>query len=146
MIKSRTIPRPENNEEVYMKRYYLFRSKYMSIFLHQFFSSDPDDIHDHPWDSFGIILTKGYNETIPLSTRLTIQKGVEVLEPTGRQTFRRRPGFFKFRRAKDMHRIQLLPGTEGKVWTLFIRFKRTRPWGFWKNGTWEEAENSGSRI
>ena len=34
----------------YLKRHFIFQSKYLTIFLHQFWASDPDDVHDHPWN------------------------------------------------------------------------------------------------
>jgi hypothetical protein len=51
------------NGEPYLERYYVFlkdRDRFpFNIFVHKFLKSDPDDVHDHPWPYFTIIL-KGW--------------------------------------------------------------------------------------
>jgi hypothetical protein len=42
--------------------------------------------------------------------------------------------------------VELEPGTEGKVWTIFVLFKRRRDWGFWVEGKWIEAGEYGRMI
>ena len=41
-------------KEPYLERYYLFLKDRQifpfNIFLHKFLKSDPDDLHDHPWN------------------------------------------------------------------------------------------------
>lgn len=59
------------SEEPYLERYYLFLKdrgeKFpFNIFLHKFLKSDPDDVHDHPWSYFTIILKGGYYEWTPV--------------------------------------------------------------------------------
>ena len=48
------------NNEPYLERYYLFlkdRKHFpFNVFLHKFLKSDPDDLHDHPWPYFTVIL------------------------------------------------------------------------------------------
>jgi hypothetical protein len=48
------------NGEPYLERYYVFlkdRNRFpFNIFVHKFLKSDPDDVHDHPWPYFTIIL------------------------------------------------------------------------------------------
>ena len=50
----------------YLERYYLFlkdRDTFpFNIFLHKFIKSDPDDLHDHPWNYRTLILLGGYWE------------------------------------------------------------------------------------
>jgi hypothetical protein len=146
----RTIYRPGSDTEIYLKRYYLWRGKKHSIFLHQFFSSDPEGFHDHPWNSFGIILRKGYMEVTPTEETpgALVARNMAFLgmEPSGTKVNNRKPGFFKFRFAEDNHYIKLKPGTEGKVWTLFMHSERIRPWGFWTEKGWIEAEESAKRL
>lgn len=120
--KARMIERKEHASGKwinYLKRHYLIRIKLIGAFLHQFWSSDEDGVHDHPWDNITIILRGGFYE-----------------ELADGQILWRPPGFFCFRKAEQFHRIILKPGTEGKVWTLFIRFRRRRQWGFLLNKEW----------
>ena len=55
----------ESNEP-YLERFYLFlkdRGNFpFNIFLHRFLKSDPDDLHDHPWNYRTLILWGGYWE------------------------------------------------------------------------------------
>jgi len=110
----------DGKAQLYMRRYYLVKSKYFELMLHQFFMSDAQDVHDHPWFSFGCILQNGY---------------VEYLGDN-EQSVRRIAGDCTCRGAKAFHRVQLISGTEGDVWTLFGTLKRTRNWGFLVNKEW----------
>ena len=49
---------------------------------------------------------------------------------------RRVAGDFTCRKAKAFHRVELIEGTAGDVWTLFGTFKRVRNWGFLVNKNW----------
>jgi len=106
----------------YLERYYLFRSKWFAIYIHRFWASDEDPLHDHPWDNISWVWKTGYWENLPDGQRLW-----------------RTEGFKAFRSAPEFHRVELQPGTEGKVWTIFIRFRRRRKWGFWHPEGWKEA-------
>ena len=86
--------------------------------LHNFHQGDRPDLHDHPWASGGVILAEGYREHTP--------KGVAE----------KRAGSCGFRGSKAFHWVELRPGTEGKVWSLFFTFKRVREWGFLVDGQW----------
>ena len=59
--------RTEN--EPYLERYYvLFKERVTfpyNVFLHKFLKSDPDEVHDHPWNYATLILKGGYWEWIP---------------------------------------------------------------------------------
>jgi len=108
------------NNEPYLERYYLFlkdRGSFpFNIFLHKFLKSDPDDLHDHPWGYFTLILRGGYWE----------------YTPTGKHW--RGPGHFRVCNSKSLHRIEVEPGVY--AWSLFIPFAKTREWGFIKNRKW----------
>lgn len=108
--------------EPYMERYYiLFKDRPswfpFNIFVHNLKRSDEDDLHDHPWPYFSLILKGGYWET------------------TKQGKFWRAPGHFRFRKANSFHRLEIEP-TVGEVWTLFCPGKRQKDWGFIKNGEW----------
>jgi hypothetical protein len=113
----------ENNEP-YLERYYLFlrdrKSFPFNVFLHKFLKGDPDDLHDHPWPYFTIILRGGYWEHTP--------KG----------RFWRAPGHFRLCGSSSLHRIELDPGVT--CWTLFFPGPQLREWGFVKNNQWIQHE------
>jgi hypothetical protein len=109
---------PNGEAILYMDRYYIFRSKYCELMLHNFHIGDRPDPHDHPWASGGVILAEGYREH-------TLNGVAE-----------KRAGSWGFRGAKAFHWVELRPETGGKVWTLFFTAKRVREWGFLVNGEW----------
>jgi hypothetical protein len=116
----------ENNDP-YLERWYLIpRNKWFNIYLHHFLRSDEDRaLHDHPWINASVLLEGDYWEHLP-------GHNIPVL---------RRPGAIYFRRAKQLHRVQLFKdfGRDAKgrfkswelpVWTLFITGPEIREWGF----------------
>ena len=49
--------------ELYLRRWYVFRSAPFAVFLHNFVRSDEDRaLHDHPWSFLVIPLWRGYVE------------------------------------------------------------------------------------
>lgn len=107
--------------EPYLERYYIFlkdRSNFpFNIFIHKFLKSDPDDLHDHPWDYYTFILRGGYWE----------------YTPEGK--FWRRPFSCRHGKAKSLHRIEL-DKEKPYCWTLFIPCTRKRQWGFVTDDGW----------
>lgn len=105
-----------------MTRYFLFRRKSFAVFLHHFHRSDLDELHDHPWTFITFLLSRGYWEHLP----------------TGR--FWRRRFSILYRPAEWQHFIELdkcwCHGKEIPTWTLVLRFKARREWGFIKDGKW----------
>lgn len=116
------------NNEPYLERYYVFlkdrKSFPFNIFIHKFLKSDPDDLHDHPWSYFTLILSGGYYEWIP-GVNCEIRKW-------------RGPGHFRVCGATSLHRIELKPGVT--CWTVFMPFKKVREWGFISSGVWVQWE------
>lgn len=100
----------------YLKRYIICRLPFLQIYIHKFLGPDEDaDLHDHPYDSFKLILKGGYEEQRP--------EGM-VWQLRGKH------GIMK---AEQLHRInRVLPDT----WTLFIGGKRRRVWGFQTKQGW----------
>lgn len=111
-------------QQPYLERYYLFLKDRkwfpFNVFLHKFLSSDPDELHDHPWPYFTLILRGGYWETTP--------KG----------RFWRGPGHARICSPRSLHRIELKPGVT--AWTLFIPGPKIREWGFIVEGKWMHNE------
>lgn len=120
----------------YLERHYLFlrdRQTFpFNVFLHKFITGDPDDIHDHPWGFFHIILSGGYWEYI------TINADSETLDQGIKKVWRQ-PGYFNIVGPEYKHKIVL--GNE-RPWTLFIPFKKINMWGFWVPMIWREGAGS----
>lgn len=128
---TRMIHRTEKGQKPrrYLKRYYIFRSAWFGVFIHQFWSSDPDHYHDHPWSNVTLVLRGGYYESGP--------DGI---------TKWRRVGFVRYRPAELFHRITVGPHAAGTPWSMFIHFKRKRDWGFLTHEGWFEAEQYGEKY
>jgi len=101
------------DKDPYLIRWYLFRTEPFAIFIHKFERSDEDRaLHDHPWCFIVIPIWNGYIEHN--------QKG----------TFRVYPFWsVVYRHCLYRHRVELIGDL--KAWSIFIRFKRQRLWGFW---------------
>ena len=112
------------DNEPYLERYYLFlkdRKHFpFNIFLHHFLKSDPDDVHDHPWNYCTLIVKGGYWEWLPQFNN----KGQKI----GEISVWRGAGHFRRCRAESYHRIELDPDVE--CWTLFMPGIQRRNWGF----------------
>ena len=122
------------NNEPYLERYYLFlkdRKHFpFNVFLHKFLKSDPDDLHDHPWPYFTVILKGGYWEWVP-EYDAAGNKIAEIAKW-------RAPGHFRLCNSKSLHRIELDPGIE--CWTLFMPGPQQRDWGFTTRKGWIQHE------
>jgi hypothetical protein len=98
-------------EDVYLRRWNIIRTKWFSIYLHNFLRSDDDRaLHDHRYDNISLLLIGQYIEVTP------------------RGEFFRRPFRPIFRRAESPHRVNLIDGKP--VWSLFFMGRRRREWGF----------------
>lgn len=124
--RKRIIMDRSNNEEYLVRYYLLFKERKDSypfnVFIHKFLKGDDDELHDHPWSYFTLILSGGYYET--------------VLENSREVTYWRGPGFFQKVDHTHIHTIKLKDTVT--CWTLFIPFKRTSKWGFWKKDSFNE--------
>ena len=118
------------NNEPYLERYYVFLKDRdwfpFNVFLHKFLKSDPDDVHDHPWNYSTLILKGGYWEWIPQFNSL----GKKI----GEIAVWRGAGSFRSAKANSYHRIELDPSVE--CWTLFMPGRKRREWGFLVNNWW----------
>lgn len=122
------------DNEPYLERYYLFlrdRDRFpFNVFLHKFLKSDTDDVHDHPWSFFTVILRGGYYEWTPQFNSQG-QKTGEIARWCG-------PGSFRWCKATSYHRIELDPDVT--CWTLFCPGPKQRDWGFLVKNTWVQWE------
>lgn len=114
-LKKRIIPNCYRGP--YLTRWYLLRTVPVAIWLHQFHASDEDRAkHDHPFSFLTIILWRGY------------------IEHTDSGASRKWPGQVLYRPAEWKHRVELVDNKT--CWTLVVRFKRHRDWGFWEPTGW----------
>lgn len=134
------------DHDPYLFRWYIVRKKSFAIFIHKFIRSDEDRaLHDHPWNFLVIPIWRGYvehREQPRVSGEVYSSKG-RVYPIIG----------IRFRSARFRHRVELLNcdyagddlGVEGDCpkcdgrgvmpsWSVFIRFKEFRKWGFWEQG------------
>jgi hypothetical protein len=122
------------SNEPLLTRYYLFlkdRKHFpFNVFLHKFHKGDPDDIHDHPWSYFTLILKGGYYEWIP-EFNPDGSKSCEIRKWRG-------PGHFRMSSPTSYHRIELKE--EITPWTLFMPGPHKREWGFLVNDEWIQNE------
>ena len=119
--------------ENYLERFYILSTPLIGVYLHRFWASDDDGVHDHPWHSISVLLAGGYFEEEP--ERQWVPNGPTI-------THFRRPLHppFKVRSKYAAHRITVPDGTEGQTWSMFIRFGvGRRKWGFYREGQWEPA-------
>lgn len=121
------------NNSTYMKRWRLVDNRFFGVRVHKIVRSDEDrELHDHPWTFLSFILSGGYIEHRPF--------GVS-------KEYRRFD--FVFRRAEDLHRLQLHKEyayadnrvVEKPAWTFVIRGPTRRRWGFMTQDGWIDAED-----
>jgi len=132
----------------YLTRWHLFRfGEQAALMLHRFHCSDEDRaLHDHPWPFITLILRGGYIEYAERTTLCRdcndrffgfLPKGLRPLPcycgGKGFFTYveqkRKWPGMLLYRPATWRHRVELIEGRS--CWTLVLRLKRFREWGFW---------------
>ena len=131
------------NDKPYLLRHYLLIQDRVNfpfnIFIHKFMKGDEDDIHDHPWGFFHIILSGGYWEYI------TVNDDGETLDQ-GMKKVWRPPGHWNIASTKYKHKIEL--GAE-KPWTIFIPFGKraaNEPWGFWEPPSSDSASSAWTKT
>ena len=108
---------PGPNGTIYMRRYYLWRSKTGGrwVRIHEILLSDEDrHFHDHPWDFTSFILSGGYTEHTPNGT--TVHRPFSLIR----------------RKAEDLHKLELT----GPAWTFVVTGDKRRDWGFQTENGW----------
>lgn len=109
----------------YLERFYLFKTRWLTVMIHKFWNDDPDECHDHPWDWASYVL-RGFIQ----------EHGVDgIIHDRG-------PGSFRFRRGEEFHRLTVLDSDRkffGTPVTLFFTGRRKREWGFLRGEKWQPA-------
>lgn len=109
--------------DVFFRRYDILKSRWGSVYLHEFFRSDKDRcLHDHPWHFLSVVLRGGYWEEM--------QDGKHW----------RRAGSVLRRPAATAHRIELDPARKD-VWSLVFVTRKVRAWGFLTVDGWRAWES-----
>lgn len=104
---------------LYLRRYFIYRSKNFRIFLHNIRLSDQDrDLHDHPWDFKTTLLSGAYNEKLPNGLDRVVGKGYTLDN-----------------KAEHTHALRLLCGP---MWTLVRAGPARRVWGFHTQEGWKD--------
>jgi hypothetical protein len=121
---------------LYMGRYCLFESRWLSARVHHIATADLDrHMHDHPWNFVSLVLRGGYLELRPATLEPCFELATRWwgLEWDGELQEQwiacpRTAGSVAFRRATDRHRVSLVsPST----WTLFVYGPALQWWGFY---------------
>ena len=104
---------PDGTEAAYLERYSIVRTPRLAIYLHHFVDRDQDEeLHNHPWRAFSFVLTGSYIER-------RLVAGLQLAE--------RKVSWFNSIKPELFHMItEAEPGT----WTLMIRFRSSKEWGF----------------
>lgn len=107
----------DGEDVVYLRRFFIWRSKWFNIYLHNIILEDLDpDPHDHPWSFLSFVLCGEYVEKL-WKNQTALLIGYKI----------RRVFSLAFRRGNQVHKIvEVLPNT----WTLVITGPRYRSWGF----------------
>lgn len=119
MIGRRRVITDRSGRVPYLIRYYIFlkdRKKFpFNITLHKVLVSDEPKLHDHPWNWGALILAGGYWEHTPEGK------------------FWRGPGHIRFRKADDLHWLELAKDKDGNeipCWSIFYMGRKQKEWGF----------------
>ena len=125
----RRVIRDRESKQPYLIRYYVFlkdRKKFpFNITVHKVLKSDKPVLHDHPWNWGAMIVSGGYWEHIPVIS----QEGNVV----GSTKEWRGPGHIRFRKAKDLHWLELEKDPEGNeipCTSIFFMGGKCKEWGF----------------
>lgn len=122
---------------VYMRRWYIIKTKLFSIYLNNILMSDEQPLHDHPWLFNISILLKGYYyEYTPRHANDPRRNPYD--QPL--ECKRRGVGSLVFRRRFGAHRLSLGDsrhnGQPNSVWSLFLTGPLIQDWGFYTRRGW----------
>ena len=128
------LTRPDGVE--YLRRWYIFRTRWFNCYLHRFSASDWDrHPHDHPWRWLTIILKGSYLEEIYTLTDSSHKvKGRYIQVPVLLARKRRAPGTMNY---AGLHRIHRVTVFTAPIWTLFLTGPKEREWGFYTPSGWK---------
>ena len=112
---------PRGDKQPYLERKFLFRSRFLTVYLHRFVAPDVGvDPHDHPWPFLSVVLSGAYSELVYDHLNLRAAP----------RNVHRRAGDVIYRPAEWTHRIVDITAP-GDTITLVICGPRRYHWGFW---------------
>lgn len=128
-------------DDVYLIRYYVLKSRWCNIFIHQFLRSDRDDLHDHPWNFCTYLVSGSYTEKMRVYAHNSDGSYLSYHDDLTRRTTE--SNRFVFRKATDQHQVIVDQDLKEKdkdkaALTLFISGPTKREWGFIKDNKWVE--------
>lgn len=114
--------------QLYLRRWRIFECPWFGIYIHNIKRPDRDrDLHDHPWPFISFVLKGAYVEEVPCKKHnqkiYSCPTEINFVE------------WCNLKRATDSHRIKST-FDEG-VWTLVLRGRRQRVWGFHTKDGWK---------
>ena len=128
MVLRQHMPPDETIEENYLARWWLAkieaehdharlgplpehtrRTEHFNMYLHRMTGSDKRIHHNHPWPNASLVLEGEMLEHTPLGSQV------------------RRAGDMVYRRAEELHRLELISPV---CWTLFLTGNKVQEWGF----------------
>lgn len=124
-------------DDVYLIRYYVIKSAWFNVFIHQFLRSDRDDLHDHPWNFITYLVRGAYTE-------MKWNEKHQCVEATRRHNYiyddymqkvRLKQNTLVYRKATDQHQVVVDKDLkeidkDKAALTLFISGPTKREWGF----------------
>lgn len=129
-----------------LTRYFLIQTRWFALYLHHLHASDEDRaLHDHPWSFVTFLLSGGYFEHTPMpehdqqvcgcrdASWCPFNPAASKVTPHTVRTWRRRFSLL-WRPAEWQHRLELVKPT----WTLVLRLRRRRQWGFITRSGWQD--------
>jgi len=134
--------------QLYLRRWRLFECPWFGIYLHKICRPDRDRaLHDHPWPFVSYVIKGSYEEEVPCQWFTGAVVPGKYLESKRTKDFllgKREIRWFNFKRAKDAHRISEIISNQFPkslssnlpIWTLVLRGKRQRVWGFYTEKGW----------
>lgn len=117
----------DGKPELYLRRFFIVRTKLFSIYLHYIPRPDEDrDPHDHPWTFRSLLLRGGYEEEVFVWDEVSKQR--RFLKRNVRKAVA-----LGMRPAETVHQIiSVQPNT----WTLMFTGPVQRQWGFLTETGW----------
>lgn len=113
------------SSDVYLTRWRLLQSPYCALYLHRIHRPDEDrDLHDHPWPFVSLILRNGYTEE---------RETGEDERPLRKL---RLPGTLNIMGRYQAHRISQFVNPDRPVWSLVLRGRVSRDWGYVTSDGW----------
>lgn len=125
-------------EDVYLIRYYIIRSKFVNVFIHQFLRSDRDDLHDHPWNFCTYLVKGSYTEQRRVFDWIGDYEDVPTVRKNENGI---KQHIFVKRKATDLHRVVVdrelkYSEKDQAAITFFMSGPFKRDWGFVKDERW----------